>query len=109
MVGTPAEQAAGGVPSARTRPAAAAAAASHLRSTVWRSPQTSASTWNKAYEDTTLEKLLAAPVSALAGVGEGDADGLRTAFNISTVGDLGKNKHFRLAQALTLLADGAAQ
>ena len=64
---------------------------------------------DKAYEDSSLEKLLAAPVSALAGVSEGDAEALRAALNIRTVGDLGKSKYFRVAQALTLLADGGAK
>lgn len=37
------------------------------------------------------------------------ADLLRHAFNIKTVGDLGKNKHFRAAQALSLLGETGAK
>lgn len=64
---------------------------------------------DKAYEDMTLSEVLAAPVSALAGVSDGDADALKQAFNIRTVADLGKSKYFRAAQALQLLADGGGK
>jgi hypothetical protein len=49
---------------------------------------------DKAYENSSLADVLAAPVSALAGVSDGDAELLQKAFNIKTVGDLGKNKYF---------------
>ncbi|GGS45119.1 MULTISPECIES: hypothetical protein [Actinokineospora] len=55
---------------------------------------------DKAYEDLPLADLLDAPVAALAGVSEGDAEKLAAAFGIKTVRDLGANKHFRLAAAL---------
>src|SRR3954470_16947671 len=55
---------------------------------------------DKAYEDKTLAELVDAPVSALAGVSEGDAKLLRDAFNVKTVGDLGRNKFFRAATAI---------
>ena len=58
---------------------------------------------DKAYESSTLTEILAAPVSALAGVTEDDAEALRTAFRIKTVGDLGKNKYFLAAQAMLQL------
>ncbi len=64
---------------------------------------------DKAYENSTLADILAAPVSALAGVSEGDAELLKKAFNISTVGDLGKNKYFRAAQLLAELAEDGAK
>jgi hypothetical protein len=64
---------------------------------------------DKAYENSTLADILAAPVSALAGVSEGDAELLKSAFNISTVGDLGKNKYFRAAQLLAELAEDGAK
>jgi hypothetical protein len=48
-------------------------------------------------------------VSALAGVSDGDAAALKQAFNVKTVGDLGRNKYFRTAQALTLLAESAGK
>ncbi len=62
---------------------------------------------DKEWEDKSLEEILKAPVSALAGVSDGDADALKQAFNVKTVGDLGKNKYFRAAQALSLLGDAA--
>ncbi len=44
----------------------------------------------------------------MAGVSEGDAELLKDAFNIKTVGDLGRNKYFRAAQLLSQLEqDGA--
>jgi hypothetical protein len=55
------------------------------------------------FEKSSLEEILAAPVSALAGVTEDDAEALRKAFRIRTVGDLGKNKYFAVAQAMLQL------
>jgi hypothetical protein len=56
-----------------------------------------------------LSELLNAPVAALAGVTATDAELFRQAFQIKTVGDLGRNKFFRAAQALVALADGGAK
>ena len=64
---------------------------------------------DKAYEEMTLAEVLAAPVSALAGVSDGDADLLKAAFNVETVGDLGRNRYFRAAHALAVLAECGAQ
>ena len=58
---------------------------------------------DKAYESSSLDEILAAPVSALAGVTEDDAEALRKAFRIRTVGDLGKNKYFLAASAMLQL------
>lgn len=58
---------------------------------------------DKAYESSTLDEILAAPVSALAGVTDDDAEALKRAFRIRTVGDLGKNKYFQVAQAMLQL------
>lgn len=62
---------------------------------------------DKAYEDKTLAEIVDAPVSALAGVSEGDGKLLAEAFNIKTIGDLGRNKHFRIAAAISDLAGSA--
>jgi hypothetical protein len=62
---------------------------------------------DKEYEEKTLAELVDAPVAALAGVSEGDAKLLQEAFNIKTVGDLGRNKFFRTAAAIVMLADSA--
>ncbi len=55
---------------------------------------------DKAYENLSLAEVLDAPVAALAGVSDSDAEKLAAAFNIKTVRDLGTNKYFRLAAAL---------
>ena len=59
---------------------------------------------DKAYEDKTLAELLDAPVAALAGVTDADAEHLAAAFNIKTVRDLGSNKYFAVAGVLVALA-----
>ncbi|MFJ5542367.1 hypothetical protein [Micromonospora chalcea] len=58
---------------------------------------------DKAYQDKPLTEIVDAPVSALAGVSDGDAKLLKDAFNITTVGDLGRNPYFRTANALVAL------
>lgn len=55
---------------------------------------------DKAYESQSVAEILDAPVAALAGVSEGDAEKLAAAFGIKTVRDLGTNKYFTLAAAL---------
>jgi hypothetical protein len=60
---------------------------------------------DKAYEQKSLTELVDAPVDALSGLSEGDAKLLQEAFNIKTVGDLGRNKFFRAAAALVDLAE----
>ena len=59
---------------------------------------------DKAFESKSLAEILDAPVSALAGVSDGDAEHLAAAFNIKTVRDLASNKYFTLAQALLALS-----
>lgn len=60
---------------------------------------------DKAYEDKSLSEILQSPVSALAGVSEGDAEALRSGFNIKTVQDLGRNRYFKAAAALHALSE----
>ncbi|NBE80161.1 hypothetical protein [Micromonospora rubida] len=62
---------------------------------------------DKAYQDKSLAELVDAPVAALAGVSEGDAKLLKEAFQITTVGDLGRNPYFRTASALVALTGDA--
>lgn len=62
---------------------------------------------DKAFEGLDLTQVLNAPVSALAGVSDGDAEHLAAAFNIKTVRDLGSNKYFALAAALVALGNHA--
>ena len=63
----------------------------------------------KAYESASLAELVAAPVAALAGVSESDAEHLRAAFNIKTVGDLGRNKYFRAAMLISELQEAGVK
>ncbi len=58
---------------------------------------------DKEYENKKLDEILSAPVSALAGVTDEDAEALKRAFRIKTVADLGKNKYFLAAQAMLQL------
>ncbi|MBB5803343.1 hypothetical protein F4560_003111 [Saccharothrix ecbatanensis] len=58
---------------------------------------------DKAYEELGVSEVLDAPVAALAGVSEGDAEKLASAFGIKTVRDLGTSKYFTLAAALVAL------
>jgi hypothetical protein len=60
---------------------------------------------SKAYEGKSAKDIADAPVTAIQGVSEGDAELLLKAFNIKTVRDLGTNKFFRWAQSITNLAD----
>jgi hypothetical protein len=62
---------------------------------------------DKAYEDKSLAELVDAPAAALSGVTEADAKLLGEAFNIKTVGDLGRNKYFRTAAAIVDLTGSA--
>jgi hypothetical protein len=60
---------------------------------------------DKKYEQMELKELVDAPVDALAGISKGDADFLKSAFNVKTIGDLARNKYFATAQAIVLLAE----
>ena len=60
---------------------------------------------DKAYETKSLKELVSAPVAAIEGVSDADAEALLKAFNIKTIGDLGTNKYFLWAQAIAALAD----
>ncbi len=61
--------------------------------------------FDKAYESKPLTELASAPVAALQGVSDSDAEHLKAAFNIKTVKDLGTNKFFLWAQAVAKLAE----
>ncbi|MCY1675890.1 hypothetical protein OVA06_14450 [Pseudarthrobacter sp. SL88] len=52
------------------------------------------SKFDKEYIDKGIEELAKAPVEALKGLSEADAQKLKEAFNIKTVKDLGTNKFF---------------
>ncbi len=60
---------------------------------------------DKAFHGKSAQELADAPVSAIKGVSEGDAELLLKAFNIKTIKDMGTNKFFKTAQAIASLAD----
>jgi hypothetical protein len=60
----------------------------------------------KKYEGLELKEIAGAPVYAISGVSEGDANLLREAFNVKTVSDLANLKYVKWAQAICTLAEG---
>ena len=58
---------------------------------------------DKAWENKSLDEILAAPPSALAGLTPAH-DELLAQFNIKSIKDLGSNKYFALAGALVAIA-----
>jgi hypothetical protein len=58
---------------------------------------------DKAYENKSIKEILDASPAALAGITDADAKHLDEAFNIKTVRQLGSNKLFAVAHALTAL------
>ena len=59
---------------------------------------------DKAYETKSPAELVEAPVEALSGVSAADAEALKRAFGIKTIGDLARNKHFIAARVIADLA-----
>jgi len=60
--------------------------------------------FDKEYEQKSLLELRKAPVSALSGISQNDADSLKTAFGIDTVGELALNKYVLLSQAINVFS-----
>jgi hypothetical protein len=56
------------------------------------------------FQNSQLVDLVNAPVSALSGVSEEEAEGLRLAFGIVTIGDLADNQFIRAAVAIREMA-----
>jgi hypothetical protein len=61
----------------------------------------------KDYEQKEFKELADAPVTAIEGLSEGDAEKLQQAFNFKTVRDLAENKFVRVAQAECLSRAGS--
>ena len=59
---------------------------------------------DKAHEQMSFAELAKAPISALQGVSDADADALGKALGIKTVADLATNKVVLWAQAINTLA-----
>jgi hypothetical protein len=60
---------------------------------------------DKAWHGKSAQELANAPVSALKGVSDSDAELLLKAFNIKTIKDMGTNKYFIAAQGIAHLSD----
>jgi hypothetical protein len=58
----------------------------------------------KEYEGKSFKELVNAPVNAIAGVSDGDAEHLKAAFNVKTIKDLATLKYVLWAQAIVNLA-----
>jgi acyl carrier protein len=61
---------------------------------------------DKAYEKKSLLELAEAPVSAISGVSDGDAELLSRAFGVKTVRDFAELKYVKWAQAICAQAKG---
>jgi hypothetical protein len=62
----------------------------------------------KEYESKSLKEIADAPVDAIAGISESDAEHLKAAFGVKTVRDLATLKYVLWAQAIVTLADTEA-
>jgi hypothetical protein len=56
------------------------------------------------FQSNSVTDLVNAPVSALSGIDEAEAEGLRQAFGIQTIGDLADNPFVRAAVAIREMA-----
>jgi len=65
--------------------------------------------YDKTYEDKSIEELVKAPVAAISGVSESDAEDLKKAFGIETVEDLATNKYVKLAQGINCFSACSGQ
>ena len=64
---------------------------------------------DREWDDTSLSDSLNAPVRVLGRVSGGDTRSPTRCVHVKTVGDLGKDKFFRAAQALTLLGEAGVK
>lgn len=60
---------------------------------------------DKEYENKAPAELVEAPVAALEGVSAADAELLKRAFGVKTIGDLARNKYFVAARIIADLAN----
>lgn len=59
---------------------------------------------DKQYEEMDFDELVDAPVEAISGISAADAEALKKAFNVKTIGDLGTNKYIVAAVAIAALS-----
>ena len=60
---------------------------------------------DKEYEDKSLKELLDAPIEAFQGVSPRQAELLKEAFNIKTIGQMANLRFFKWARAIAILAE----
>lgn len=60
--------------------------------------------FDKAYETKSILELAKAPVTAISGVSESDAEDLKKALGIETVEDLTTNRYVKFAQGINIFA-----
>ncbi len=60
--------------------------------------------FDKEYEQKEFSELVEAPVEAIAGLSQADAEALTKALNIKTIRDLAENKYVLIAQAVVALS-----
>jgi hypothetical protein len=60
--------------------------------------------FDKEYEQKEFSELVEAPVDAIAGLSQADAEALTKALNIKTIRDLAENKYVLIAQAVVALS-----
>jgi hypothetical protein len=59
---------------------------------------------DKKYETMSFKDIAKAPVAAISGISDKDAELLKEAFNVKTVADLANLKYFKWAEAICALA-----
>jgi len=64
---------------------------------------------NEAHHDKCFRELVSEPVTALRGVSQQQADALREAFGINTIGDLAELKVVKWARAIRTMATAEAE
>jgi hypothetical protein len=62
----------------------------------------------KEYESKYFKELVNAPVNAIAGISDSDAEHLKAAFNVKTIKDLATLKYVLWAQSIVTLAETEA-
>ncbi len=60
--------------------------------------------FDKAYEQQDFNQLVDAPVEAISGLSQADAEALKKALGIRTIRDLAENKFVLVAQAVVALS-----
>ena len=65
--------------------------------------------YDKKYEKLSIVELVKAPVAAISGVSESDAEDLKAAFGIETVEDFATNRYVKIAQGISCFSECSGQ